>query len=571
MAAEETTPRSQRYSYPTEDCSSSQQCSEPAASVEEQQVCGICQLVLEDAQPTSCCGKIYCKACIEPWLQGSVSGCPCCNKLTSNQHKDLHSLPWSKRILIYCIHRQQGCSWEGEFQDLAAHIKSETGCQYVAVECPFKHVGCAHLGGILRKDLEQHMIESNQQHLLMVYRAFQQAQVRASSAESRLEAVEQRVEVLELELELAENSLAELSTQVKETEDRAELAEDRWRGAEERLQRMVSSEGAGVENLELELEVEEVKKSSKSSPPLPSQPTTHKEPEERWQKNGTSVEEAASTRPTNLSRPSTASRSYSQHSKEYYSDHPKSGTVPSYRGTEPRSRYLKPKTGTYNSKSEPRTHPQKFRETRWHSRNAVNGDNSNESSSTLKHKDAVESSSSLRKRVLEEGEAQDRMRLFVKYMPHQMSRSEANDLFAQYGKIFLLEYHTEHRDKVYLIMDKEGGERTMEALDGVQLKGSPRPLSVQPFIVRSAAGMDGKNLRLFVKPVPLSMNIDDLIAKFTVHGNVYKVAQHPMRRNIYFVVMNPEGAKKAMAALNGTQLSTHSRPLIVDVSHDITM
>ena len=154
----------------------------------------------------------------------------------------------------------------------------------------------------------------------------------------------------------------------------------RWRGAEERLQRMVSSEGAGVENLELELEVEEVKKSSKSSPPLPSQPTTHKEPEERWQKNGTSVEEAASTRPTNLSRPSTASRSYSQHSKEYYSDHPKSGTVPSYRGTEPRSRYLKPKTGTYNSKSEPRTHPQKFRETRWHSRNAVNGDNSNESS-----------------------------------------------------------------------------------------------------------------------------------------------------------------------------------------------
>jgi hypothetical protein len=34
-------------------------------------------------------------------------------------------------------------------------------------------------------------------------------------------------------------------------------------------------------------------------------------------------------------------------------------------------------------------------------------------------------------------------------------------------------------------MDKEGGERTMEALDGVQLKGSPRPLSVQPFIVVS--------------------------------------------------------------------------------------
>ena len=71
--------------------------------------------------------------------------------------------------------------------------------------------------------------------------------------------------------------------------------------------------------------------------------------------------------------------------------------------------------------------------------------------STSKYKDAVESSSTLRKRFLEEGEAQDRMRLFVKYMPHQMSRSEANDLFAQYGKIFLLEYHSEHRDKIYLV------------------------------------------------------------------------------------------------------------------------
>ena len=35
------------------------------------------------------------------------------------------------------------------------------------------------------------------------------------------------------------------------------------------------------------------------------------------------------------------------------------------------------------------------------------------------------------------------------------------------------------------IMDKEGGERTIEELDGVQLKGSPRPLSVQPFILVS--------------------------------------------------------------------------------------
>ena len=52
---------------------------------------------------------------------------------------------------------------------------------------------------------------------------------------------------------------------------------------------------------------------------------------------------------------------------------------------------------------------------------------------------------------MEEGESEDKMKLFVKYMPHQKSRSEINDLFSQYGKIFLLEYHCEHRDKMYLV------------------------------------------------------------------------------------------------------------------------
>ena len=173
-----------RYVHPAEGYSNGLPYSDPPASVEQQQVCGICHLVLENSRPTACCGKVYCRACIEPWLQSSASGCPYCKAVTSNQHQDLQSLPWSKRILIYCINRQQGCSWEGEFQDLAAHIKSETGCQYVAVECPFKHVGCVSPGGILRKNLERHKNDSNQQHLLMIYRAFQQAQVQCRSAGS---------------------------------------------------------------------------------------------------------------------------------------------------------------------------------------------------------------------------------------------------------------------------------------------------------------------------------------------------------------------------------------------------
>ena len=158
---------------------------------------------------------------------------------------------------------------------------------------------------------------------------------------------------------------------------------------------MVSSEGGGAEDLELDLELEpeeegngsKERKSGKSSPPQPSQPaqptqpsqSSRQEPEERWEKNGTSKEETASARPTYLARSSTSSRSYT---KEYYPDHPKSGTTSSYRGSESRPKYLKPKTGMYNGRNEQRTHPQKFRDTKWYSKgNAVNGgDPANESS-----------------------------------------------------------------------------------------------------------------------------------------------------------------------------------------------
>ena len=39
----------------------------------------------------------------------------------------------------------------------------------------------------------------------------------------------------------------------------------------------------------------------------------------------------------------------------------------------------------------------------------------------------------------------------MKYMPHSCSPERAVSLFVPHGKVYLLEYHSEHRDKLFLV------------------------------------------------------------------------------------------------------------------------
>ena len=78
-------------------------------------------------------------------------------------------------------------------------------------------------------------------------------------------------------------------------------------------------------------------------------------------------------------------------------------------------------------------------------------------------------------------------------------------MFSDYGEVISLEHHYTHRDKLYVvsvavidtrgmtlcklimcpsvqIMDDEGGRTAMASLNGFQLLGSPRPLSVQEYV-----------------------------------------------------------------------------------------
>ena len=46
------------------------------------------------------------------------------------------------------------------------------------------------------------------------------------------------------------------------------------------------------------------------------------------------------------------------------------------------------------------------------------------------------------------------VKLFVKYMPHCCTPEKAVSLFVAYGRVYLMEYHSEHRDKLFLVRDE---------------------------------------------------------------------------------------------------------------------
>ena len=108
-----------------------------------QSECPVCLQVLREPYQTICCGKSYCRVCIER-LKTVSSICPCCKEAI----KDFPNIGLQQSLYdfkVYCVNRNQGCQWTGELRQLDKHLNSspETreilleGCQFVIVQCLF--------------------------------------------------------------------------------------------------------------------------------------------------------------------------------------------------------------------------------------------------------------------------------------------------------------------------------------------------------------------------------------------------------------------------------------------------
>ena len=84
--------------------------------------CPICTLVPRDVHQASCCGKMFCKSCLDELKRKSTNyACPNCREnLTNNCFKDSNMNRKICNLHIYCTNKK--CLWKGSLQDIEKHL-----------------------------------------------------------------------------------------------------------------------------------------------------------------------------------------------------------------------------------------------------------------------------------------------------------------------------------------------------------------------------------------------------------------------------------------------------------------
>ena len=128
----------------------------------DDQRCPICHFVARKACQTNCCGKIFCKGCLEKHRQYSDEfKCPICRKKLGKRYfKDTRIEREILHLQIYCTNKNEGCSWQGNLKDIDTHIKE---CPNQVIKCPFNDIGCEI--ETKREMMDKHMETNTQAHL----------------------------------------------------------------------------------------------------------------------------------------------------------------------------------------------------------------------------------------------------------------------------------------------------------------------------------------------------------------------------------------------------------------------
>ncbi len=109
----------------------------PPPSEYIQSECPVCLQIIREPHQVTCCGKKFCKACIEH-IRAIQKPCPTCNKeFSSFADKGLKQSLYS--LKVRCSHQKDGCEWMGE---LRQHLNTDPqpekqldGCQFVEIDC----------------------------------------------------------------------------------------------------------------------------------------------------------------------------------------------------------------------------------------------------------------------------------------------------------------------------------------------------------------------------------------------------------------------------------------------------
>ena len=101
---------------------------------DEDLLCPICTLVSRDAQQSECCGKVFCRVCMNRLEQSSANqSCPTCRSTGFKCFTDKRSNRSILNMKVNCTRQKRGCKWQGTLQQDEKH---STECDYRTVGCP---------------------------------------------------------------------------------------------------------------------------------------------------------------------------------------------------------------------------------------------------------------------------------------------------------------------------------------------------------------------------------------------------------------------------------------------------
>ena len=108
-----------------------------------QSECPICFHILREPYQVTCCGKSFCRQCIER-VKDSNKPCPCCNEVDFNDFPNKGLQQPLYGFKVYCVNKEEGCGWRGELGNLDHHLnlnpqdhKEFEGCEFAEIECSY--------------------------------------------------------------------------------------------------------------------------------------------------------------------------------------------------------------------------------------------------------------------------------------------------------------------------------------------------------------------------------------------------------------------------------------------------
>ncbi len=114
---------------------------EPPPKRYVQSECPVCLQIIREPHQVTCCGKKFCKACIEH-IKAIKKPCPTCNEEEFSNFPDKGLKQSLYGLKVHCSHQKDGCEWTGELGKFNEHLNTDPrqekqldGCQFVEIDC----------------------------------------------------------------------------------------------------------------------------------------------------------------------------------------------------------------------------------------------------------------------------------------------------------------------------------------------------------------------------------------------------------------------------------------------------